>query len=56
MEGEYVKYGTYFDRAYNEKIAENDSDEQQKPSTQIMCTVKSMDPPMIDKQPENIER
>ena len=64
-DGEYVKYGTYFDRAYNEKINENDSDEQQRSSTQINLEIESqqkkrrstaMDPPMIDRQPVNIER
>ena len=45
IDGEYVKYGAYFDRSYNENIDENNSDEQQRSST----------PAMIDK-PENIER
>ena len=60
-----MKYGTYFDRAYNEKINENDSEEQQRSSTQINLEIESqqkkrrstaMDPPMIDRQPVNIER
>ena len=65
IDGGYVKYGTYFDRAYNEKINENDSDEQRSPSIQIHLEIEpqqkkrrstAMDPPIIDKQPENIER
>ena len=65
IDGEYVKYGTYFDRAYNKKIDENDSDEQQRSSTQINLEIEpekknlqsiTMDPQMIDKQPDHIER
>ena len=65
IDGEYVKYGTYFDRAYNEKINENDSDGQQRSSTQINLEIEPpkkrhkstpIDPPMPDKQPENTER
>ena len=65
IDGEYVKYGAYFDRSYNEKIDENDSDEQQRSSTQINLEIEpekknlqsiTMDPQMIDKQPDHIER
>ena len=34
IEGEYVKYGTYFDKAYNETINEIDSERQGASSTQ----------------------
>ena len=65
IDGEYAKYGKYFDRAYNEKIDENDSDEQQRSSSQINLEIEpeeknrqsiTMDPQMSDNQPEHIER
>ena len=34
IEGEYVKYGTYFDKAYNATIDENDSERQKTSNTQ----------------------
>ena len=62
MEDEYVKYGTYFDRAYNEKNVENGSGGQQ--GTEINLEIESS-PSLaqgkstsrdIDRQQENFER
>ena len=62
MEGEYVKYGTYFDRAYNEKNVENGAGGQHgteinlesEPSPSLpQRKPRSHD---IDAQQENFER
>ena len=64
IEGEYVKYGTYFDRAYNEKNVENGSGGHQISSTEINLEIEPSPslPPRkqkshdIDTQQENFER
>ena len=40
IEGEYVKYGTYFDKAYNATINEIDSKRQETPNTKINIEIE----------------